>query len=97
MVLEQCTVSRKTPLDGKLAISAAAAARLLALGESFPLSVAGQPADGRVADMTCTCEKAGGVAHVHHFIESPILRTLHEGDRLTLDVAGQDVTLSRLG
>src|SRR5674476_965311 len=33
VLIEQCTVSRKTPLDGKLEISASAAERLGSLGD----------------------------------------------------------------
>jgi hypothetical protein len=88
--IEQRTVSRKTPKDGKLEISAAAAARLGALGESFTLRTDSSQGRAQLHVMSCTCDKgtASG-AHLHHFVESEILRALEPGTdvRVALDDA----------
>jgi hypothetical protein len=77
MLIEQRTVSRKTPLDGRLEISAATAARLEALGESFPLRTAAGQGRASLHEMSCTCTKAAASGeHQHHFIESDLLRAL---------------------
>lgn len=86
MLLEQRPVSRKTPLDGKLEISPAAAARLGALGAEFPLASAGREGTGRLQSLACTCVKGAGGAHVHHFVESPILRDLAPGTEVRVEV-----------
>jgi hypothetical protein len=90
MFIEQRTVSRKTPQDGKLEISAAAAARLHALGASFLLRTAASEGSGRLIEMSCTCTKASASGqHQHHFIESELLRALEANTdvRITLDDA----------
>ena len=87
MLIEQCTVSRKTPLDGKLEISAAAAARLAALGASFSLESEGRDASARLIELTCNCAKGGAAgAHVHHFVESEALRALRPGAAVRLQL-----------
>ena len=90
MYIEQRTVSRKTPLDGKLEISAAAAARLQALGASFTLRTAAGEGSARLLEMSCTCTKAAASGqHQHHFIESELLRALEANTdvRLSFDDA----------
>ena len=76
MLIDERTVSRKTPLDGRLEISEAAAERLAALGDGFALASAGRDGRGRLASLACTCAKGSGGGHVHHFIESPLLAAL---------------------
>lgn len=90
MFIERRTVSRKTPLDGKLEISAAAATRLQKLGASFTLRTAAGEGSARLLEMSCTCTKAGASGqHQHHFIESELLRALEATTdvRVTLDDA----------
>lgn len=93
MLLERCTVSRKTPLDGMLEISAATASRLATLGAFFPLRLdVGTAIDdtGRLHELSCTCTKASASGqHTHHFVESVALRSLEEGAdvRVELDDA----------
>ncbi len=80
MLIERCTVSRKTPIDGKLEITAAAAARLGTLDSSFSLQSEGREASARLIEMTCGCAKGGAAGmHVHHFVESDALRALLPG------------------
>ncbi|MDF2771710.1 MAG: hypothetical protein K0S86_1204 [Geminicoccaceae bacterium] len=93
MFLDERTVSRKTPLDGRLEISAPVADRLAALGDEFALVSAGRAGRGRVSHLACTCAKAGGAGHVHHFLESPILMSLAAGAdvRVELDERASEV------
>lgn len=79
MLLDEPTVSRKTPLDGRLEISAAAAERLATLGDEFALVSAGRDGRGRVCSLACTCAKGSDAGHVHHFVESPLLTALVPG------------------
>ena len=76
MLLERRTVSRKTPRDGRLEISAEAAARLAPLGVEFVLTTGGATGRGRLEAMPCGCAKGAGGGHVHHFVESPLLMAL---------------------
>ena len=90
MIIEQSTVSRKTPLDGRLEISAGAAERLASLGATFPVRTEKDEGLARLHEMSCTCAKAGSAgSHVHHFVESDILRALEPGTgvRVELDDA----------
>ena len=86
MLLEQRSVSRKTPLDGKLEISPEAAARLAAIGAEFPLASAGRAGRGRLESLACTCAKGTGASHVHHFVESPLLRALAPGAEVRVEL-----------
>ena len=79
MLLEQRSVSRKTPLDGKLEVSAATAACLAALGAEFAVFSAGRPGRGQLQALACTCAKGAGEQHIHHFVESPLFRELTPG------------------
>ena len=90
VLIEERTVSRKTPLDGKLEISAHAAEQLARLGASFPLRTEGGEGSARLHAMTCTCTKAASTGqHLHYFVESDILRALEPGTdvRVELDDA----------
>lgn len=90
VLVEQRVVSRKTPNDGRLEISESAAAKLASLGESFRVRTAHGDGDARLFAMTCTCAKSGNSGqHVHHFVESDVLRALEPGAsvRLELDSA----------
>jgi len=90
VLIEQCTVSRKTPLDGKLEISASAAERLGSLGDDFPVRTGTGEGRARLHAMSCTCAKSASTGqHVHHFVESDILRALEPGTdvRVELDDA----------
>jgi hypothetical protein len=86
MFLEQRSVSRKTPLDGKLEISPAAAERLTALGSEFLVVSGGREASGHVQSMPCTCARGAGSEHVHHFVESTVLKELAAGAEVRLEM-----------
>jgi hypothetical protein len=90
MLIEHRTVSRKTPLDGRLEISESAVAQLEPLGETFWVRTAHGDGEARLHAMTCTCAKSESTGqHVHHFVESDVLRALEPGAsvRLELDSA----------
>ena len=71
------TVSRKTPLDGRLEISEAAMRVARAMPAEFALDVEGAAARARVTSLECRCGKAQAAgAHAHHFLESDALRAL---------------------
>ena len=88
MFLEQRTVSRKTPLDGKLEISPAVAGRLEVLGAEFPVAALGREEPGRLESLECSCAKAAsaGGRHVHHFVVSPLLRGLVAGAQVRVEL-----------
>ena len=72
--LETCSVSRKTPRDGKLEIRPETADRLRQAG-ALTLTLGDRDAPAAVVSMPCTCGKSGG-AHEHQFLESEPLRSL---------------------
>ena len=86
MLLEHRLVSRKTPLDGKLEISPAAASRLSTLGADFLVASGGREERARLESMACTCAKGAGERHVHHFVESPLLKALSAGAQVRLEM-----------
>ena len=87
MFLEQLTVSRKTPLDGKLEVSPTVAGRLNVLGAEFPVAALGREEAGRLESLECNCAKAArGGRHVHHFVVSPLLRGLAAGAQVRVEL-----------
>jgi hypothetical protein len=83
--LERRTVSRKTPGDGRLEITKAAAARVERLGTTFGIDVSGETVAGTLGTFACTC---GGPAnpHVHYFLESERLKALSPGSALDVEI-----------
>jgi hypothetical protein len=87
MLIEHRTVSRKTPLDGRLEISASTVAHLEPLGKTFRVHTAEGDGEARLHVMTCTCAKSGSTGqHVHHFVESDVLRALEPGANVRLEL-----------
>lgn len=86
MLLDERTVSRKTPLDGRLEISASAAERLAGLGDEFALVSAEREGRARLRTLACTCAKGAGGGHVHHFVESPLLARLTPGAAVRVEL-----------
>jgi hypothetical protein len=84
--LEQVTVSRKTPLDGKLEVPPRLAAELDRLGDPFGVAALGDSGTGRREEMSCTCAKSAGAPHVHQFVVSDVLRRLAPGAVVDLEV-----------
>src|SRR3569623_920000 len=80
MLIERRTVSRKTPLDGRLEISEGTVAQLAPLGETFRVRTAHAEGEARLHAMSCTCAKSDATGQqVHHFVESDVLRALEPG------------------
>jgi hypothetical protein len=102
VLLEQRAVGRKTPLDGRLELSAAAWARLGALGDDLPVVAGEREGVGRLETLECTCGKQPGARpgerHVHHFVASPLFRALAAGApvRLELDEARRALVVAPL-
>jgi len=86
MVSLQVPVSRKTPLDGKLEIPAAAAEQLKVLGADFQIFAQGAEGRARLDAFECTCGKAAGERHVHHFVVSPLLQRLTAGAEVRVEM-----------
>ena len=89
MLVDQRPVSRKTPNDGMLEISAEAAARLGELGSEFPLASGGREGSARLQSLACSCAKGAGAGHVHHFVESAVLRALVPGTEVRVELDGE--------
>ena len=87
-LLERRTVSRKTPGDGKLEISASAAERLRAAAATLEVELAGRRAPARLDTLACSCQKVGR-SHEHHFVASDLLRSLHADMQVDLHLVEQ--------
>jgi hypothetical protein len=89
-LLEQRSVGRKTPLDGRLELSPEAAARVHRLGDEFPVQALGREGVGRLETVECTCGKSPGAKagerHIHHFVASPLFRELAAGTQVRVDL-----------
>ena len=81
--VEQRTVSRKTPSDGKLEITKVAAHALESLGSAFIIQVGQQAGHATLGTMPCTC-RGDEQPHVHYFVESELLRALVPGSAVDL-------------
>ena len=99
MLLDTLVVSRKTPRDGKLEISEAAAARLARLAPDLRVVALGREGPASTETFTCTCGKRGGGDHIHHFLASDLFKGLAEGSevRLELDQAASRITVTPTG
>jgi hypothetical protein len=97
MLIEMRTVSAKTARDGRLELSADAAARLSAVASELALVAPAGAGLARITAMTCTCAKSGGQAHVHHFVESPLLRALEVGSNVRVELTGLVVHIAPAG
>jgi hypothetical protein len=85
MLVERRTVSRKTPLDGRLEITRVGAARLGGIGDGFELAIGESNAPARLGTLECTCRGLER-PHVHYFLESPVLKDLEPGIDVDLDL-----------
>ena len=85
MILEVRTVSRKTPRDGRLEVTEATARRLALVGAPVPVALDEAVADATLEAFACTCGAAKGDGHVHHFVVSPLLTALREGETVVLE------------
>ena len=84
-MLQAAVVSRKTPRDGKLEISAQTAERLGGVGTNIRVSAQGTSAAGMVVSMPCGCK--GETRHVSHvFLHSDVLRALPPESSVVLEL-----------
>lgn len=90
MILEVCTVGRKTPSDGKLEISASTADRLRFEKSTLRVMIGETTATATLGEQECQCGKDGGT-HRHLFLCSPVLRELVAGETAVLDLVGQGI------
>jgi hypothetical protein len=97
VVLEEVTVSRKTPRDGKLEVSAATSSQIEWLGDAFNVTSLGEEGSGMREALVCRCAKHEGMRHVHHFIVSPLFHRLAPDTRLrvVLAAAARELRLER--
>jgi hypothetical protein len=93
MLIENRTISRKTPLDGKLEITKRAAERLMKFGERIRVDVGGRHATVALSTYDCTC-RGTDKPHVHYFIESPVFKKLEPGSEVRLDWDEENETLA---
>ena len=84
--MEEVTVSRKTPVDGKLEVPMELAARLDRLGDRFGVTALGEEGTATRETMACTCAKSAGAPHVHQFVVSDLMRRLTAGAVVQLEV-----------
>ena len=92
LYLESRIVSRKTPRDGKLEISAGSASVLMPFGERLEAQWSGRSAPATVVTMSCTC-KGGPGEHEHFFIQSEVLMAMEPESSVALSM---DEALGRL-
>jgi hypothetical protein len=99
MLLYRTRVSPKTPRDGKLELSPRAAEQLAALPAPLEIVVNGERGTGAVTTLACSCRKSEGSGgqHVHHFLQSELLKTLPVESEVTVerpDAGGGPVAVS---
>lgn len=89
------TVSRKTPLDGRLEIPESLAHRLSDANGPLVVSLSGAESLVTVEAMACTCVKGQNGNHTHHFIAGEILKSLPSGANVSVavDVDGGQVRI----
>ncbi len=94
MLVFTTMVSRKTPIDGRLEITASLAERLLSLNTPLSVSVGGADESVGVEEMPCMCTKASSTGqHVHHFLSSEALKSLVPETKVIVEV---DVDLGQV-
>ena len=85
MLLERRAVSRKTPGDGRLEITARAATLLRDLGHGLEVELDGERNAATVESMTCTCRNHAK-RHAHYFLHSAPFRRLTPGSQVDLEL-----------
>lgn len=91
MLLQRQTISRKTPNDGMLEITAETAERVSGAGGGLRVTTPAEEAPASVRTLTCTCGKRGDGTHLHYFLESPVLRALVPGEEVALELDEPDL------
>lgn len=83
--LENRTVGRKTPGDGRLEITKETAHRIEHLGERIPVELAGDFFEAALGTLPCSC-RGDEKPHVHYFIQAERFRGLDPGTRIDLEL-----------
>ena len=91
--LENRTVSRKTPGDGKLEITRPVADKLRGLGTRLEIETPAGNGTAELISMPCTCRGENN-PHEHWFLASPLFRSLTPGSEIRLSLEGQTVVVS---
>ena len=87
MLILRTVVSRKTPRDGRLEITASLADRLLSLQAPLTVSVGGDEQAVQLEEIPCTCNKSSSAGrHVHHFLTSELLKALTPETNVSVEV-----------
>jgi len=91
--LENRTVSRKTPGDGKLEVSRPVAQKLERVGTGLEIRTPAGNGTVELTSMPCTC-RGENSPHEHWFLASPLLRSLVPGTEVALALDGQTVVVT---
>lgn len=89
MLLERRQVSRKTPQDGRLEISARTSELLGGVSSDLRIELGTVIGRGTVTSMTCQCPAAGeaaGDTHRHYFVDSPLFQSLLPESEVALEL-----------
>jgi hypothetical protein len=92
-LVERRIVSRKTPGDGRLEITAHAAERIARMRPPLRLELDGRPIPAELGTLPCTCRGAES-PHLHHFLRAEALRALAAGSEVEVEVQRDRVRLS---
>ncbi|MGH7664278.1 MAG: hypothetical protein ACRENI_08315 [Gemmatimonadaceae bacterium] len=92
MFPQRSIVSRKTPKDGKLEITGAAADALRALGSRLEVVLGGVRKPALVASLRCGC-RGEDDRHTHHFLQSELLKTLPVGEAVEVDLRSDEAAV----
>ena len=93
MYLETVRVSRKTPGDGKLQVTATTFRSVEGAGNRLTVALRSREAACGVQTIECTCNKGehaagAGVAHRHYFLQSTLFHSLTPEATVRLDLDG---------
>jgi hypothetical protein len=91
--LEDLTVSRKTPGDGKLEITRPVAEKLERVGTRLEIKTPAGNGAAELTSMPCTCRGKDN-PHEHWFLASPLLCSLIPGTEIALSLDGQTVVVT---
>ena len=94
--LEDRTVSRKTPGDGKVEITKTTGLRLAQLGDpTIEIETPAGSGIAMLATQACTCRGPEN-PHEHWFLTSPLFCSLEPGTSIRISLEGQKVVVHPL-
>ena len=96
-LLEERTVSRKTPRDGKLEITRPTGLRLEQLGNpTLEIETPAGPGTATLTTQACTCRGPDN-PHEHWFLTSPLFRALVPGSIVSLSLESARIVVRPTG